>query len=279
MAWRYCGAAGPVALRKLFRRHPAFAASLGAYFHAIYAYCRWADDLADETGGGPRSLTLLAWWREELLRCYDGKPRHPVMIALSETIRRFDIPPKPFLDLLVAFSKTNGSNAIGPTRNCSTIAGTRPIRSATWSFTCAASFDAERAALSDHICTGLQLANFWQDVARDLDIGRVYLPEEDRRRFGYPDDDLENRRFTPAFARLMAFEVQRAASYSSKECRLLNGYPRKCDWTSSCLPAAAWRSFARSRRKATMSGKLGPPWRSGRKRPCLPGFAGTGCFE
>src|SRR5215831_21287166 len=73
------------------------------HFHAIYAYCRWADDLGDETGGGARALELLRWWRLELLRCYDGKPRHPVMVALHETIRRFDIPPKPFLDLLFAF--------------------------------------------------------------------------------------------------------------------------------------------------------------------------------
>src|SRR5437868_5493622 len=66
------------------------------HFHAVYAYCRWADDLADEVGGGPRALHLLRWWREELLRCYDGKPRHPVMVALADTIRRFAIPPRPF---------------------------------------------------------------------------------------------------------------------------------------------------------------------------------------
>src|SRR5205807_2266975 len=70
-------------------------------------------------------------------------------------------------------------------------------------------FDEPRAELADHVCTALQLANFWQDVARDHDLGRVYLPEEDRRRFGYPDDDLEQRRFTPAFAELMRFEVER----------------------------------------------------------------------
>src|SRR5215475_10517557 len=73
------------------------------HFHSVYAYCRWADDLADETGGGPRALELLQWWREELLRCYDGQPRHPVMIALRETIRQCRIPPQPFLDLLQAF--------------------------------------------------------------------------------------------------------------------------------------------------------------------------------
>src|SRR5262245_55175545 len=59
------------------------------HFHAIYAYCRWADDLADESGGGTRALEQLGWWREELLRCYDGRPRHPVMIALQPTIQRF----------------------------------------------------------------------------------------------------------------------------------------------------------------------------------------------
>src|SRR5438105_1241809 len=75
------------------------------HFHAVYAYCRWADDLADEAGGGPRALTLLRWWREELLRCYHGQPRHPVMVALRETIRRYHIPSRPFLDLLFAFEQ------------------------------------------------------------------------------------------------------------------------------------------------------------------------------
>ena len=75
------------------------------HFHAVYAYCRWADDLADEAGGGDRALDLLAWWRGELLACYDGRPTHPVLIALQPTIRRFHIPPEPFLDLLTAFEQ------------------------------------------------------------------------------------------------------------------------------------------------------------------------------
>src|SRR5215472_1582504 len=72
------------------------------HFHNVYAYCRWADDLADETAGGPEALRLLRWWREELQQCYDGKPRHPVMVALQTTIRQFAIPPQPFVDLLFA---------------------------------------------------------------------------------------------------------------------------------------------------------------------------------
>jgi squalene synthase HpnC len=180
------------------------------HFHNIYAYCRWADDLGDETGGGQRALDLLQWWREELLRCYEGKPRHPVMIALQDTIQRFGIPPAPFLELLLAFEQDQivqrydtYQQVLGYCRYSANPVGHLVL------YLCAC-FDERNARLSDAICTGLQLANFWQDVSRDLNIGRVYLPGEDRRRFGYSDADLESSRFTPAFAELMRFEVDRA---------------------------------------------------------------------
>jgi squalene synthase HpnC len=180
------------------------------HFHAVYAYCRWADDLADEAGGGDRALALLRWWREELLRCYEGEPRHPVMVALNETVRRFGIPARPFLDLLVAFEQDQTvkryqtyDQLLGYCRYSANPVGHLVL------YLCVA-YDPARAALADHVCTALQLANFWQDVARDLDIGRVYLPEEDRRRFGYTDAELHERRFTPAFAELLRFEVDRA---------------------------------------------------------------------
>jgi squalene synthase HpnC len=179
------------------------------HFHAVYAYCRWADDLADEAGGGDRALDLLAWWRGELLACYDGRPTHPVLIALQPTIRRFHIPAEPFLDLLTAFEQDQRVthyqtfDQLLDYCRCSANPVGRLV------LYLGEAFDAERAALSDSICTALQLANFWQDVNRDFDIGRVYLPEEDRHRFGYGDDDMEARRFTPAFAELMRFEVDR----------------------------------------------------------------------
>ncbi len=195
------------------------------HFHAVYAYCRWADDLGDETGGGPRALELLRWWREELLRCYDGRPRHPVMVALRQTIRRYRIPPQPFLDLLFAFEqdqlvKTYATfdQLLNYCRYSANPVGHLVL------YLCE-SFDPPRAALADHICTGLQLANFWQDVARDLDIGRVYLPEEDRKRFGYADGDLRARRFTPAFAELMRFEVERARDLFDRGMPLVDQVP------------------------------------------------------
>jgi squalene synthase HpnC len=179
------------------------------HFHNVYAYCRWADDLADEAGGGVHALNLLRWWREELLNCYNGRPTHPVMIALQDTIRRFHIPAEPFLDLLFAFEQDQFvkryrtfPHLLGYCRYSANPVGRLVLY-------LGETFTPEKAELSDRICTALQLANFWQDVARDFAIGRVYLPEEDQARFGYPEADLAAQRFTPAFADLVRFEVDR----------------------------------------------------------------------
>jgi squalene synthase HpnC len=179
------------------------------HFYAVYAFCRWADDLGDETGGA-RALELLRWWREELLCCYAGRPRHPVMVALRETIERFRIPRQPFLDLLFAFEQdqlvkryATYEQLLDYCRHSANPVG----RLVLYLFEC---FDPTRAALSDHVCTALQLTNFWQDVARDYAIGRVYIPEDDCRRFGYREADFAARRYSRAFVRLMQFEVERA---------------------------------------------------------------------
>jgi squalene synthase HpnC len=180
------------------------------HFHAIYAYCRWADDLGDETGGGARALELLQWWRRELALCYEGASRHPVMIALARTIGRFQIPRQPFLDLIRAFEQDQLVKRYETYEQLADYCrySANPVGHLVL-YLCEC-FDAGKATLSDAICTGLQLANFWQDVSRDLDIGRVYIPAEDMRHFGYPEEDLQARRFTPPFRELMRFEVERA---------------------------------------------------------------------
>ncbi len=203
------------------------------HFHAVYAYCRWSDDLADETAGGQEALDLIAWWRGELLACYprpqgrgSPEPRHPVMIALRETIRRFNIPPRTFLALLIAFEEDQHTKRYDTFDQLAGYCGysANPVgHLVLMLFEC---FDAERALLSNEVCTGLQLANFWQDVARDFAIGRVYLPAEDRRRFGYSDEDLAAHRFTPQFRELMRFEVERARGYFDRGSKLLPLLPR-----------------------------------------------------
>jgi squalene synthase HpnC len=194
------------------------------HFHHVYAYCRWADDLGDETNPDD-ALPLLAWWRRELLQCYEGHARHPVMVALRETIERFRIPPQPFLDLLIAFEQDQRikryetyEQLLGYCRNSANPVGHLVL----YLGEC---FTPENASLSDHVCTALQLTNFWQDVNRDLDIGRVYLPAEDRTRFGYLDADLEARRFTPEFAALLRYEVDRARQLFERGRPLLQRVP------------------------------------------------------
>lgn len=197
-------------------------------FQSIYAFCRWSDDLGDEVGDRQKSRELLAWWRGELRGMYDGgKPvRHPAFQTLRETVAEFSIPIEPFEALISAFEQdqdlTNYTTYEQLLDYCTRSAN--PVGHLVLYL--ARSFNAENARLSDMTCTGLQLANFWQDVARDLAIGRVYLPREDRLRFGYPDADLYELKFTPAFASLLKFEVGRARTLLEQGHRLALLLPR-----------------------------------------------------
>ena len=178
-------------------------------FQSIYAFCRWSDDLGDEIGDPARSLELLDWWRDELRAMYEGRARHPVMIALMETVERYGIPPEPFHALIDAFVQDQSVTEYDTFDQLRDYCARSADPVGHLVLYVAGSYDEDNARLSDATCTALQLANFWQDVSRDLDIGRIYLPREDRARFGCLDDDLTARRFTPAFAELLKFEVDR----------------------------------------------------------------------
>ncbi len=195
-------------------------------FRSIYAFCRWSDDLGDEVGDPDRSRELLAWWRGELRSLYQGRASHPVMVALAPTIEEFQIPIEPFEALISAFEQDQTVTEYATYDQlldyCSRSAN--PVGHLVLYL--ARAFDAENAGLSDATCTGLQLANFWQDVARDLKIGRVYLPLEDREAFGYRDDDLRALRFTPEFAGLLRFEVERARELFRQGRPLIERLPR-----------------------------------------------------
>ncbi|SIN82823.1 squalene synthase HpnC [Singulisphaera sp. GP187] len=197
-------------------------------FQSIYAFCRWSDDLGDEIGDRQKSRELLAWWRGELRGMYEGSvpARHPVMQTLRETVAEFSIPIEPFEALISAFEQDQDLTDY-PTYDqlldyCTRSAN--PVGHLMLYL--ARSFDAENVRLSDMTCTGLQLANFWQDVARDLAIGRIYLPREDRQRFGYSDAALHELKFTPEFAALLKFEVDRARALLEGGHRLALLLPR-----------------------------------------------------
>jgi phytoene synthase len=187
---------------------------LRKHFCSIYAFARVADDFADEGFGEGFSeherLEALDQWRQMLIESLTGRARHPVFVALAQTISEFALPSILFEDLLSAFAQDvtlrryegfdqlvdycrRSANPIG--RLVLLLFGYR---------------DEQRHQWSDQICTALQLTNHWQDVAIDLDKDRVYVPQEDLSRFGLSVDDLIARDSTEGFRRLMKFEVERA---------------------------------------------------------------------
>jgi squalene synthase HpnC len=182
---------------------------LHQHFYNVYAYCRWADDLGDEVPAKERALELLAWWEQELDACYEGRPSHPVFVALRETTVAKDVPKQPFADLLKAFRQDQvvkryptweavldycvySANPVG--RLVLYLCGYR---------------DEARQRLSDATCTALQLANFWQDVSRDLEKGRIYIPLDRAQAYGITEEQIVAKRLDERYVALMQELISR----------------------------------------------------------------------
>jgi squalene synthase HpnC len=200
---------------------------LRQHFCNVYAYCRISDDLGDEVGDSATSLRLLDEWETELKACYMGSPRHPVFVALAETVAAFDIPKTAFADLLTAFRQDQTvtrfptfNDVIGYCHYSANPVGRLVL------YMCGYR-DAERQALSDFTCTALQLANFWQDVTVDFAKGRIYLPLEDLTRYGVSEDDIAAARNTSAVCEMMKFEVQRAREWFERGLPLVEKVDRE----------------------------------------------------
>ena len=193
------------------------------HVHAVYAFARYADDLADEGYAGSKKaegardvmtpeerLVALDDWERQLLSPAGTPGLHFIFIALHETIRKLDLPTSLFTDLLSAFKQDvvksryanfpevldycrRSANPVG--RLVLLLHGRR---------------EEELHLLADHICTGLQLANFWQDVGVDLEKDRMYLPEDDRKKFGVTEEALFAHRADDGYRKLLKFEVDRA---------------------------------------------------------------------
>ena len=149
-------------------------------FAAVYAFCRWADDLGDEAGSPGRALELLAWWRRELGALAAGEARHPVFVALREAFARCGLSAEPFGDLISAFEldQTKSRYAtwdevIGYCRLSANPVGRIVLK------VLGERCDGSQLAASDALCTALQLTNHWQDIRRDwTERGRIYVPAD-----------------------------------------------------------------------------------------------------
>ncbi|HEX2775589.1 MAG TPA: squalene synthase HpnC [Candidatus Acidoferrales bacterium] len=190
---------------------------LHQHFYNVYAYCRWSDDLGDEVATPMRALALLDAWETDMRLIYelDRSPCHPVLIALRETIRAKNIPMQPFSDLLRAFRQDQkvhrypdwdsvldycvySANPVG--RLVLYLCGYR---------------DEARQKLSDYTCTALQLANFWQDVSRDQEKGRLYIPLDALAEHGLTEADIAARKFDARYVALMKSLIARTRALFS----------------------------------------------------------------
>lgn len=195
---------------------------LRQHFYNVYAYCRWADDLADEIPDRNVALELLDWWERELQQCYRGSATHPVFTALRETIQRFDIPVDPFANLLTAFRRDQTirryptwENVIDYCRYSANPVGRLVLYLGGY-------HDQERQALSDFTCTALQLTNFWQDVSRDLNKDRIYIPLDVLNAHDLNEDGLFKRHFDQRYANLMGDLISRTRQLFANGLPLLD---------------------------------------------------------
>jgi phytoene synthase len=202
---------------------------------AIYAFARSADDFADEyTPGeasaerGPR-LALLADWRLKLNNCVAGNPDHPVFIALADTIRKFELSPEHFENLLRAFEsdvRADHHKDFSSLLKYCTCSANPVGRLVLELFTPPGRREPELFNLADNICTALQLANFWQDVRIDLERGRIYLPINDLHRFNLSLQDVDQLRTrcvpwaADRWAQFLAFEIARTRELFAKGAAL-----------------------------------------------------------
>jgi phytoene synthase len=214
--------------------------------YAIYAFCRISDDLVDETeslgAAGVRSPATagaaerLRMWRVELDACFRGAASHPVTRRLAEVLCTFPIPRAYFEELLNGMEmdllKTRYASFAELDQYCYRVAGVVGLM-------CIEVFGytrPETRTYAQRLGTAFQLTNILRDLGRDGAGGRIYLPQEDLARFGCPEADILNRRVTPAFRRLMHFEVERARSWYAAARQALPAADRK-----AMLPAEIMR--------------------------------------
>jgi squalene synthase HpnC len=195
-------------------------------FYNVYAFCRAADDLADESPSAEIAIVGLDSFQNQLDATFAGKPVQPLFIALASTIRQFDLPKQPFDDLLDAFRQDQRKTRydsidqlLDYCRRSANPVGRLVLRLGD---TC----DDQSVEMSDEICTGLQLANFWQDVARDYAIGRIYLPVDEMNRFHVTEGMLGESSTPQEMRQLLASECDRAESFFRRGLPLAKRVPR-----------------------------------------------------
>lgn len=180
--------------------------------YAAYAYCRWADDIADE-GAREHAFEDLGKWQAELEACYAGHPSHPITVALADALQHFAIPKSAFVALIDGcrqdMFKTRYETFDELLGYCTLVASSiSDISLAIYGYRTEAAVGYGR-----NLATALQLTNVTRDIGDDLARNRVYIPQEELRRFGVAERDLFDRVESEGMRRLIEFQIERAESY------------------------------------------------------------------
>lgn len=214
---------------------------------AFYAFCREVDDIADECHDPQVARAKLAWWRDEIVNLYAGRPSHPVTLALAEAIGPFRLPQEAFETVIDGMEMDLGQVRYPDFKQlnlyCHRVAGVVG-EVAALIFGHSDSHPLDRATLkyAHKLGLALQLTNIIRDVGEDARRGRIYLPQDELARFGVAEDDLFHARYGDAFYRLMAFQCQRALATYDEALALLPGVDRKAQ-RPGLIMAAIYRTL------------------------------------
>lgn len=202
--------------------------------HAIYAFCRLADDIADDPRVRGDRAALLSRWREELEAAYRGSARHPVGVALADTVHRYALPECVFADLLAGIESDLRGDAPESFEDlreyCYRVASTVGLL-----LVRVMGYRNPRALdYAEAMGIAVQLTNVLRDVGDDARDGRVYLPRQELHRFGVSSDSLAKREMTDELRLMLGYYAERARLYYDRAERLLPPEDRR-----ALLPAAA----------------------------------------
>jgi phytoene synthase len=180
---------------------------------ALYAFCREVDDIVDETSDAGVARTKLAWWRSEIDSVYGGQPQHPVARALAEVVGAYEIEKSRLHEIVDGMTMDLDYNAYPDFEAlkvyCHRVAGVVGILSAKiFGYTNPSTLD-----YAADLGLALQLTNIVRDVGEDARRHRIYLPLHELAEYGVTTQDLEERRETENFHRLIAFQISRAQTY------------------------------------------------------------------
>ncbi len=190
--------------------------------YATYAFCRFVDDIVDEDPGADVRQRVDRW-QEELERCYQGQPTHPITLALADVAKRYPVPKESFAGLIEGCRMDLVKKRYATYEELLVYSDLVATTISTMSLSIFGYKDETAIDRGRDLATAFQLTNILRDVGEDAaEKDRIYLPKEELDRFGVTEKDLKERRATPAFTELMRFQVERVRGYYRRAEPLLD---------------------------------------------------------